>query len=94
MMMWLEDHNPETRSKAEYYARKELVVDPRDQQAVMVLSTLNKKASVMEKDTTSRKRMLYIVIGALVLGILLIFFLVSWKILLLKKIRLNKTTRN
>ncbi len=79
MMMWLEDHNPETRSKAEYYARKELVVDPRDQQAVMVLSTLNKKAAVMEKDTTSRKRMLYIVIGALVLGILLVFFLVSWK---------------
>src|SRR5688572_8403293 len=31
MLMWMEDHNPETRAKAEYYAKKELVVDPRDQ---------------------------------------------------------------
>lgn len=78
MMMWLEDHNPQTREKSEYYARKELVVDPRDQQAIMVLSTLNKKAAVLEQDNSSRKKMLYIVGGVVVLVIIIVFFLVSW----------------
>ncbi|MBK9193080.1 MAG: LemA family protein [Crocinitomicaceae bacterium] len=77
MMMWLENHLPETREKAEYYAKKELVVDPRDQQAIMVLSTINKKASVLEQDNNSRKKNLYIIGGVVLLVILLIFFLVS-----------------
>lgn len=77
MMMWLENHLPETRERAEYYARKELVVDPKDQQAIMVLSTINKKSTVLEQDSKSRKKFL-ILIGAAVVAILLIvFFLVS-----------------
>jgi tetratricopeptide (TPR) repeat protein len=78
MMMWLEDHNPDTRAKAEYYAKKELVVDPRDQQAVMILSTLNKKAAVLEQDNSARKKMLYIIGGVVILVIIIVFFLVSW----------------
>lgn len=78
MMMWMEDHLPETRQKAEYYAKKELVVDPRDQQAVMVLSTLNKKASVLEQDNQSRKKLIYIIGAVVLVVILLVFFLVSW----------------
>ena len=79
MTMWLEDHLPETREKAAYYARKELVVDPRDQQAIMILSTINKKTAVLEQDTRSRKKMfLYVGIGALAL-ILVIVLLVSWR---------------
>ena len=77
MTMWLEDHQPGTREKAEYYARKELVVDPRDQQAIMILSTINKKTSVLEQDTASRKK-IFIIVGVSILAIiLLIFFLAS-----------------
>ncbi|MBK7129760.1 MAG: LemA family protein [Crocinitomicaceae bacterium] len=77
MMMWLEDHNPSTREKAEYYARKELLVDPRDQQAVMVLSTIQKKSGVLEKDNKSRKKF-YILLGVVaVVLLIIIFFLVS-----------------
>lgn len=78
MMMWMEDHNPETRAKAEYHAKKELVVDPHDQQAVMILSTLNKKAAVLEQDNSSRKKMMYIVGGVVLLILIVVFFLVSW----------------
>jgi len=77
MMMYFDDCLPETRQKSEYYAKKELVVDPRDQQAVMVLSTLNKKSSVLEQDTKSRKKFIYLIGGVIVLVIILIFFLVS-----------------
>jgi hypothetical protein len=79
MTMWLEDHLPETREKAAYYARKELVVDPRDQQAIMILSTINKKTAVLEQDTRSRKKMFLFVGVGLVAIILLIILLASWK---------------
>jgi hypothetical protein len=79
LTMWLEDHLPETREKAEYYARKELVVDPRDQQAIMILSTINKKTAVLEQDTQSRKKMFLFVAIGLVSIILLIILLASWK---------------
>ena len=74
MMKWLQNHDPETRKKAEYYARKELVVDPKDQQAVMVLSTINKKAAVLEQDSGARKKMIYVIVGVVVLVILIAFF--------------------
>lgn len=74
MMMWMDDHLPETREKAEYFAKKELVVDPKDQQAIMVLSTINKKASVLEKDNSSRKKMLYVIGAVVIVIVVLIFF--------------------
>lgn len=89
LMMWLEDHLPETREKSEYYARKELVVDPRDQQAIMVLSTINKKTSVLEQDTKSRKKIFILVGVGLVAILLLIFFLVSWN----KSAKQNQKTK-
>ena len=51
--MWLTDNLAETRERATYYAKKELVVDPRDQQAIMILSAINKKTEVLEKDDKS-----------------------------------------
>lgn len=75
LMKWLEDHDPENRERAEYHARKELKVDPRDQMAVYVLSTIEKKSSLLERDNKSRK-MLFIIIGA-ILGILVIYMIWS-----------------
>lgn len=79
MMMWMENHLPETRQKAEYYARKELVVDPKDQQAIMVLSTINKKSSVLEQDSGARRKMIYIVASVAVLIILILFFFINMR---------------
>ena len=77
MMLWTENYDPETRKKAEYHARKELLVDPHDQQAVMVLSTLNKKSEVLERDNSSRKK-IFIAAGIGILAILLLlFFLIN-----------------
>lgn len=76
MMLWTENYDPETRKKAEYYARKELLVDPHDQQAVMVLSTLNKKSEVLERDNSTRKK-IYIAIGIGIFAILLLLFFLT-----------------
>jgi len=76
--MWLTDNLADTRERATYYAKKELVVDPRDQQAIMILSAINKKTDVLEQDTKSRKKILIIIGVSLVALILLIFLLVSW----------------
>jgi tetratricopeptide (TPR) repeat protein len=74
LMIWLENHEPETRKKAEYYARKELVVDPKDQQAIMVLSTINKKSAVLEQDGASRKKFYYVIGGVVLLILIILFF--------------------
>lgn len=92
MMKWMQNHDPETRKKAEYYARKELVVDPKDQQAVMVLSTINKKAAVLEQDSGARKKMIYVIIGVVVLVILIAFFLVSRSVNSEKELQDNALT--
>lgn len=75
--MWLADNLAETRERATYFAKKELVVDPRDQQAIMILSAINKKTEVLEKDDKSRKKVLIIIGVSLVALILLIFLLTS-----------------
>lgn len=74
LMLWLQSHENEHRDKAEFHARKELKVDPRDQIAVNVLSTIDKKRKVLEYDTNSKKRVL-IIAGIVILSliILLIF---------------------
>lgn len=92
MMKWMQNHDPETRKKAEYYARKELVVDPKDQQAVMVLSTINKKAAVLEQDSGARKKMIYVIVGVVVLVILIAFFLVSRSVNSEKELQDNALT--
>lgn len=76
LMLWLETHEPEHREKAEFHARKELKVDPRDQIAVYVLSTIEKKSSILERDNRSRK-LLYIAIGAVTLILIIGFIIMS-----------------
>ena len=54
-MLWLEDDNSEARDKAEYYARKELLVDPKDQVAINVLSAINKTKKNTGKEQKSKR---------------------------------------
>jgi hypothetical protein len=72
MMLWLQTHEDKHRDKAEFHARQELKVDPRDQIAVNVLSTIDKKKRILSSDSNSRKRIL-IVIGVLILVGVLVF---------------------
>lgn len=72
MMLWLQTHSNEDRDKAEFHARKELKVDPRDQIAVNVLSTIDKKRRILEYDNSSRNKILIIVgVAVLILVIIL-----------------------
>ncbi|UKN02918.1 LemA family protein [Paracrocinitomix mangrovi] len=74
LMRWMETHSDEHRDKAEFHARQELKVDPRDQIAVMVLSTIDKKKRVLAGDASSKKR-LFIILGvAIVLIVIGLFF--------------------
>ncbi|MCH2236044.1 MAG: LemA family protein [Crocinitomicaceae bacterium] len=73
LMLWLEDGNSENAEKAEYHARKELAVDPKDQMAVNVLSTLNKKQKLLRKEGKSNKKIIIaVVVGAIALLALLL----------------------
>ena len=74
MMLWLQSHLNEDRDKAEFHARKELKVDPRDQVAVNVLSTIDKKRRILESDNSSRKKIL-IIVGVAVLLLVVILSL-------------------
>ena len=76
MMLWLQTHEDEHRDKAEYHARQELKVDPRDQIAVNVLSTIEKKRRILQSDSNSRKR-IFMVIGAIVLIGIVLFVIMS-----------------
>ncbi len=73
LMLWLENHETENRDAAEYHARKELKVDPRDQIAINVLSTIEKKSSLLEKDNKSRNT-LFIVVGVVIFLIVIGLF--------------------
>lgn len=75
MMLWLQTHEDEHRDKAELHARQELKVDPRDQIAVNVLSTIDKKRRILAGDASSRKR-IFILIGGLVVAVIvgILFF--------------------
>lgn len=67
LMLWLETHEDEHRDKAEFHARRELKVDPRDQIAVNVLSTIDKKRRILAGDKNDLKRIFLIVGGILIL---------------------------
>ena len=71
MMFWMETKTSEHREKAEFHARKELQVDPSDQMAVNVLSTIRKKQNILEGEHHIRKKLL---IGFIVLATLLGIF--------------------
>lgn len=67
MLLWLQTHEDEHRDKAEFHARRELKVDPRDQIAVNVLSTIDKKRRILAGDKGSRKRIIIVVVVVVVL---------------------------
>lgn len=70
-MLWLEDNNEQARQKAEYHARRELLVDPKDTNAINILSAINKDGKLNSQETNAKKRV-FIWAGAIAL-ILLIF---------------------
>lgn len=69
-MLWLEDDYSDARDKAEYYARKELLSDPKDTVAIKVLSAINKKKKTGNKDAKSRKQ--FLIYGGIGLAVILI----------------------
>ncbi len=71
-LLWLEDGNEEARQKAEYYARKELLVDPKDKTAINVLSAINKTQKNASKEGKAKK--LFLIIG----GAILLVFIVGY----------------
>ena len=66
MMLWLDEHSDHLRDKAEFHARQELKVDPKDMVAINVLSTINKKSKILREDNNSRKKIL-IAVGVIVI---------------------------
>lgn len=77
MMLWLETHEDAHRDKAEFHSRQELKVDPRDQIAVNVLSTIDKKKRILAGDATDRKR-IFLIIGGVLLLVILIGMAFRW----------------
>ncbi|MEX1002665.1 MAG: LemA family protein [Crocinitomicaceae bacterium] len=75
LMLWLQTHENEHRDRAEMHARNELKVDPRDQIAVNVLSTIDKKRRILEGDSRSKKS-IFIVLGVIIVIVVggLIFY--------------------
>lgn len=71
-MLWLEDDNEEARKKAEYYARKELLVDPKDSSAINVLSAINKTTKNAGKENKNKRK--FLLIG----GIILLLFIAGY----------------
>ena len=70
MMLWLQTHEDQHRDKAEFHARQELKVDPRDQIAVNVLSTIDKKRRILAGDTNSKKRLVFIIGGVILIALI------------------------
>ena len=73
-MLWLEDENIAARDKAEYYARRELVVDPKDHDAIQILSTINKKKKLNAKEGGAKKK--YLIYGGIALALILIMYVI------------------
>lgn len=69
-MLWLEDHDLKAKEKAAYHARRELLVDPKDKNAINILSAINKDGKLATKETKSKK-LIFIIAGAAVLVILI-----------------------
>jgi hypothetical protein len=75
LMLWLETHENENRDKAEFHARQELKVDPRDQVAVNVLSTISKKRKILDGDKSNAKKIIVVII------ILISVAIIAWLLL-------------
>jgi LemA protein len=74
MMLWLQTHEDQHRDKAEFHARQELKVDPRDQIAINVLSTIDKKRRILAGDSNTQKR-IFLIIGVVVLLVIIGFIM-------------------
>lgn len=72
LMQWIDDNDPEKRKKAEYYARKEIMVDPHDKRAINVLSTVQNKKRIANEGNKIKKSIfigLGIVVLLLIIGV-------------------------
>lgn len=74
LMQWLDDGDSNKRDKAEFYARKELKIDPNDQRAVNVLSTIQNKKRILGNDKKVKK---YTLIGG---GVFLLLALIGFSL--------------
>lgn len=74
LMQWLDDNDPEKRNKAEFYARKEIKVDPNDKRAINVLSTVQNKKRISGEGDKIKK---YIFIAVGIIAVLLLFSVFS-----------------
>jgi len=72
LMQWLDDGDADKRDKAEFYARKELKIDPNDKRAVNVLSTIQNKKRISGGDKKLKK---YVLIG---IGVLFLLGFISY----------------
>jgi len=70
LMQWIDDNDSEKRNKAEFYARKEIKVDPNDKRAINVLSTVQNKKRIAGEGSKIKK---YIVIAVGIIAVLIIF---------------------
>ncbi len=74
LMQWIDDNDPEKRNKAEFYARKEIKVDPNDKRAINVLSTVQNKKRISGEGDKIKK---YIFIAAGIIAVLILFSIFS-----------------
>ena len=79
MMLWIEDktHPEEFKTKADFHARQELKVDPRDMIAINVLSTIEIKSKVVNDDNKSKK-LIYIGAGVGLFLVFIILLMLFW----------------
>jgi hypothetical protein len=73
-MQWIDDNDAEKRNKAEFYARKEIKVDPNDKRAINVLSTVQNKKRISGEGDKIKK---YIFIAVGIIALLLLFSVFS-----------------
>jgi hypothetical protein len=72
MMLWLQTYDSEHRDKADFHARQELKVDPTDQIAINVLSTIDKKKSILAGDSSSKKKIIIILASVILLIVVIV----------------------
>jgi LemA protein len=76
LMQWIDDSDPEKLNKAEYFARKEVKVDPNDRRAINILSTIQNKKRIA-KDGGKIKKKIFIGLGISVLLFIITIILYS-----------------
>lgn len=75
LMQWIDDNDEEKRNKAEYYARKEIKIDPNDKRAINVLSTVQNKKRIATEGNKIKK---YIMIAVGIAVVLMIIGAISF----------------